>query len=111
MLLIDKDKNITISYGDLFDVVFSLGGLTIEEGDKLCFSVKKDLEDAETCLYTENFTVDYETNKFRITIHSSEMEKLTAGKYLYDIVYISADNKRTLNFPARLTVVRVVHNA
>ena len=109
MLIIDNSKNITVSCGDALEVTFTLDGLQIQKGDKICFSVKQKLTDRKACLCVDITDVDYEQNKFSVFVPSCDMG-LEPGEYVYDIVYISDGNKRTLNFPARLNIIGVVHD-
>ena len=110
MLIIDNSKNITISYGDALEVTFDLEGLQIQKGDKICFSTKQKLTDEKACLCVDITDIDCEQNKFSVFVPSDDMAALLPGQYLYDVVLIYGNNKHTLNFPARLTVMGVAHD-
>ena len=111
MITIDKNKNITISKGDIFDVTFKLNGLTLSSEDSIYFSVKDKLIDEEAQLTHKVLNTDISTNSFRVIIPTSEMQALEVGQYLYDLVYINKEgNKRTLIDPSFLIIKEVIHN-
>lgn len=110
MLEIGKDLTINISYGDILDVTFKITGLSINKDAEFYLSIKRDLSDEE-CAYIKQLSyIDFDTNSVRIVIQSEDMERFIVGKYYYDLVYKVGDNRRTLNYPARLVVREVVHN-
>lgn len=103
-----KGNDIVISYGDTLDIVFRVTGFEIVPSDRIIFSVKNELFDEDTVI-TKEFT-NIEGTDINIIISSEEMKKLSYGINYYDILCINADNKVTLNFPAKLIVEKVVHN-
>lgn len=111
LLTVDKDKNITVSKGDVLDVNFKLNGLTLSSDDTLYFSVKDNLKDAETKITHKVTDIDVNSNSFRVVIPTALMITLDVGQYFYDLVYVDSEgNKRTLIYPCRLTVKEVAHN-
>mgnify|MGYP000663784405 CR=1 FL=1 len=93
MLTIDG-KKISLSKGDTFDVTFAVNGYRLQDGDSV---MKK--------IYTT-----FVNNKVRVQISAEEMESLTIGSKVYDLVCITGDVKVTLNYPANLVIKEVVHN-
>lgn len=105
-----KKLTITISKGDVLDVTFKVNGLELLEQAEIFLTIKESLEDEDALLLTQCKSIDTETNSVRVFIKSSEMCKLDAGRYYYDLVYKVDGNTRTLNYPACLIVREVVHN-
>lgn len=107
-MLITSKQSIIISYGDTFCVTFHVDGFLIQPEDKVVFTIKQDLS-RPTTLITREFS-NIQGNEFTVEISETDMKRLTAGSYYYDIVCVSKDKQTTLMFPARLTVRQVVHN-
>lgn len=111
MQLVDKDKNIIISQGDVLNVPFKLNGLTLATGDTIYFSVKQRLGDDVPVITYEVNNIDFEANRFAVVIPTAIMETLNVGQYYYDITLVNEDgNKRTLNYPNKLIIKEVAHN-
>lgn len=107
MIVIDG-KNIIISKGDTFNVVFKLINAKIAQTDEIIFTVKSSLSSQEILLQKN---IPYTSaDKIEVAIGSDEMLKLKTGRNVYDLLVKSADNKTTLNFPASLYIKEVVHN-
>ena len=110
MIKIDKEKNITISKGDVLDIQFKVNGITLENGGgRVFFSIKDKLvDDKEISLQA---VVDVNLNSFRIIVPTSIMKTLEVGTHYYDIVYVNAQgNMRTLIAPRLLVIKEVVHD-
>lgn len=110
MIVVDKDKSIFISKGDVLDVGFNVKGIILDDSYQILFSVKVKTSDEQTILVHRVLNIDYETNSFRVIIPSSEMDALAVGKYFYDLVCIKDGNKRTLINPTYLIIKEVVHD-
>lgn len=110
MLKVSKDLTIDISYGDIFDVPFKVTGLEIAEDAKFYFAVSKILLDPSPLILEQCSHISREANSVRIVIESAEMKRLPPGKYYYELYYKVGENRRALNYPARLVVWEVVHN-
>lgn len=110
MLEVDRTLTITISQGDVFDVTFDISGLVLDASAEIYLTIKKDLSDREPILLKQCTSVDVEKKQIRVIIESPEMETIPVGKYYHDLVYKLGQNKRTLYYPARLSVEEVVHN-
>lgn len=111
-----KDKNIIISKGDTFNVAFSLEGYELADGDKIIFSIKKNIH-SEKPLIVKELSGSSEardergdsTDTVQVMIPASEMAALPIGSYIYDLMIISGEARATLNFPAILEVKGVAH--
>lgn len=107
MIVIDG-KNIIISKGDTFNVVFKLVNGKILETDEIVFTIKSSLSSQEILLQKK---IPYTSaDKIEVAINSEEMLNLKTGRNVYDLLIKSADNKTTLNFPASIYIKEVVHN-
>ena len=112
MVEFDKeDLTIVMSQGDFLDLTFPIRHVRLSVEGSLYFTVKQERDDEQPIIIKKFAGVDYRTNRARIILTSDETSVLIAGKYYYDIVYIQGDNKITENYPARLIVCEVIHNA
>lgn len=110
MIKIDKDKNITVSKGDVLDIQFKVNGITLEDGGRVFFSVKDRLVDEVNRISLEAL-IDSTLNNFRIIVPTSIMKTIEVGSHYYDIVYVNAQgNMRTLITPRLLIIKEVVHD-
>lgn len=110
MIKIDKDKNITVSKGDVLDIQFKVNGITLENSSRIFFSVKNKLKDEKSLISVEAL-IDLSLNSFRILLPTSIMKKLEIGTYCYDIVYVNKQgNMRTFVAPRLLIIREVVHD-
>lgn len=107
MLTIDGQK-ISLSKGDTFDVTFAVNGYRLKDGDSVIFSIKNTANSSNVLM--KKIYTTFINNKVRVQISAEEMESLTIGSKVYDLVCITGDVKVTLNYPANLVIKEVVHN-
>lgn len=107
MLTID-DKNIKISKGDTFNILFQVSGYEFKDTDVVIFTIKKDTYSNEALI--EKRFEDIQDNIINVIVTADEMSKLTTGEYVYDLVCKSGDTILTLNYPAKIRITGVVHN-
>lgn len=108
MIEID-DHNITISRGDTLDILFKLYNFALNTTDTVVFTIKQSCL-SKTPLMEKKITPDT-TDSIHLVISADEMAQLGIGSKQYDLVVLTADNKRiTLIYPARFTVAEVVHD-
>lgn len=106
MLTID-DKNIKISKGDTFNILFQVSGYEFKDTDVVIFTIKKDIY-SEALI--EKIFDNIQNNIINVVIVAKEMNKLITGEYVYDLVCKSGDTILTLNYPAKIRITGVVHN-
>lgn len=107
MLIID-DKNIKISKGDTFNVLFQVNGYEFKETDVVIFTIKKGIYSSDVLI--EKVFNDIQNNIINVVITANEMSKLSTGAYVYDLVCKSGNTILTLNYPAKIIITGVVHN-
>lgn len=107
MLSIDG-KNIKISQGDTFNVLFQVYGYEFKNTDIVIFTIKKGLYTTEPII--EKTFTDIQNNQVNVIITADEMDDLSTGDYCYDLVCKSDDVVITLNYPAKLKIMEVVHD-
>lgn len=107
-MLTINGKDIKISYGDTFNVIFQVTGYEFKDTDVVTFTIKKGIYSSET-LITKTFN-NIQNNQINVLINSDDMENLNVGDYVYDLVCQSGDVVLTLNYPSKLKIVGVVHN-
>ena len=90
MLAID-DKNIKISKGDTFNILFQVSGYEFKDTDVVIFTIKKDTYSNEALI--EKRFEDIQDNIINVIVTCK-----------------SGDIILTLNYPAKIRITGVVHN-
>ena len=82
MFLIDNKKRIKIVSGDtaIFDI--SVSGYNFVEGDKVYFTVKKNIDDTENAI--QKIVTKFDGNTAKVIL-CKEDTNIPAGIYLYDV--------------------------
>lgn len=108
------ETKITTSYGDMLDMYWQLYGFDILPTDEIILTIKEDEDDKNALIRKVYKLEETEYGLMRITISSSEMEKLDKGKYKYDLVRVrnvdGEPQRITLIYPSDFIVVGVVHD-
>ena len=95
-----NELSITMSKGDLFDVVYVIEGLTITEDMDIKLSIKKRNGRGPIIQIEPNMIVG---QKIRFTSHL--VGGLPVGNYIYDV----SIPKKTLNWVANIEIKEVAH--
>lgn len=112
MLIVDEKKNIKLSRGDYAEISFNFKNedgteYVLEEGEKVEFTVKVNASSKEELI---SKILSSDGNNFVVLVlEKADTEKLTFGRYYYDIRLVKADGKiNTPMLKAEFDVLEVV---
>lgn len=110
MLVIDGEKNITVSRGDTFSIRFLFKNYLLTEDDRVVFAVKKTANSTET-EYEASF-YNAGRNFADVAVPKGALDSLEPGAYVYDLAVMNGKTERILTcFFTRAFIIRgVAHN-
>lgn len=103
-----EGRNIKISQGDTFNIIFQVYGYEFKNTDIVVFTVKKGEYTNEPLI--QKTYENIQDNRINVVVSADEMDDLETGDYVYDLVCKSDDVILTLNYPSKLKIVGVVHD-
>ncbi len=110
MLVIDSEKNITVSRYDTFSIRFLFRNYLLTANDKVVFAVKKTANSTETEYEASFFNAGQ--NFVDVVVHKGDLDNLEPGAYVYDLAIINAETSQILTcFFTKAFIIRgVAHN-
>ncbi len=103
MLIIGKDKAITLTKGDSIALNFKTTNYDLTDGDKVTFSVAKNYNDEEPVITKEITTINEQNHSVNIQL-SPEDTEIPIGVYVYDIQVDLSDGRRETVVSSKLIV-------
>ena len=97
----NNDLNITLTQGDVLDMVYCVEQYKIQENDNFELLIKKNYK-SEALITAKQFSKSLINNKFRMII--PETRELLPGSYLYSITLKTGNNERKMIWTAILSV-------
>lgn len=114
---IDSNGNITLPIGDTFSFNVVASGYDFSATDRALFTIKG----SDGSIIFQN-AYQMANNQFRVDLHNSDTDSLSAGNYQYDVRYVvnpvydengaivDGDVVNTPSRPKTLTLLSVVGN-
>lgn len=97
----NNDLDITLTQGDVLDMVYCVEQYKIQENDNFELLIKKNYK-SEALITAKQFNKSLINNKFRMII--PDTRELLPGSYLYSITLKTGNNERKMMWTAILSV-------
>ncbi len=110
MIVIDDEKNITVSQYDTFSIRFKLKNYLLTSNDKFVFAIKKTTNSTETQYEQAFFNAG--NNYVDVVIPKGTLDNLEPGAYIYDVSIHNVETAQivTCFFTKAFIIKGVAHN-
>lgn len=110
MLVIDSEKNITVSQYDTFTIRFRFKNYLLTADDKVVFAIKKTTNSTEV-VYEDKF-YNAGNNYIDVIVPKGALDSLEPGAYVYDLAIINNKTSQILTcfFTKAFIIKGVAHN-
>lgn len=106
-MIVNNGTYLYCSLGDTFECTWTVDGFNFETGDTILLSIKETTGSSKIIMSVK---CTYSTQDISAYIAAEDFEKIKEGDYVYDIVVLRGNMRKTLLFPANFVVKAVVHD-